>query len=75
MKTLLLLFSTLISLSTYAQNSNRIIIKLKPGVTANKEAISRNELGLSKIDAINKANHFTAIQKLNSGKELTHSYL
>lgn len=69
MKKLLLLSLGLLSFSMYAQNSNRIIIKLKSGVKSEKKAGLQNNTGLAKIDKINNDFHFTTVQKLNSGKK------
>ncbi|PZR20842.1 MAG: hypothetical protein DI539_09605 [Flavobacterium psychrophilum] len=56
------------SFSGFAQNNQRIIIKLKQGIAVSSNSLSHNTTGISTIDKISTDNHFTAIQKLRTGK-------
>jgi thermitase len=68
MKKTLLLAAAFTTFGVFAQNGQRIIVKLKPGIDVTAYTPLHNTTGIPAIDKINNDNHFTAIQKLRTGK-------
>jgi len=68
MKKLLLVIISLLALTAQAQIHQRIIIKLKPGITSQKEAVEKGGVGIAGLDSIHSIYKASSIKKLNSGK-------
>ncbi|MHA3787121.1 S8 family serine peptidase [Flavobacterium hauense] len=68
MKKIILLITAFASFSVLAQNGQRIIVKLKPGIKITAEALTQNTTGIAAIDKINTLNHSSTAKQLRMGK-------
>lgn len=68
MKKTLIIYCIFFYFSAFAQSEQRIIVKLKPGISITKEALLHNTTGIKSIDKINSDNDLTVLQKLRIGK-------
>jgi len=69
MKKIIIVIVALASFSSFAQTkSQRIIIKLNPGISTAK-AVGNNIIGIPQIDRISSENNTTALHKIRTGRD------